>query len=87
MFCVLKNNSRSISTKLKLYIKRLVAPAVPLISFSVHLILYKLTFPCPPCPPQMIIRLQKEVQDLKEELAIATGEQRTEALTEEELLQ
>ncbi|XP_063095006.1 kinesin-like protein KIF6 isoform X2 [Cavia porcellus] len=38
-------------------------------------------------PKLMIIRLQKEVQDLKEELAIATGEQRTEALTEEELLQ
>ncbi|KAG5196880.1 hypothetical protein JEQ12_010334 [Ovis aries] len=35
----------------------------------------------------MIIRLQKEIQELKDELAIVTGEQRTEALTEAELLQ
>uniref|UniRef100_A0A8C2VP42 Kinesin-like protein n=1 Tax=Chinchilla lanigera TaxID=34839 RepID=A0A8C2VP42_CHILA len=38
-------------------------------------------------PRLMIIRLQKEVQELKDELAIVSGEQRTEALTEEELLQ
>ncbi|KAM6182314.1 kinesin-like protein KIF6 [Erethizon dorsatum] len=38
-------------------------------------------------PRLMIIRLQKEVQELKDELAIVTGERRTEALTEEELLQ
>ncbi|XP_072587706.1 kinesin-like protein KIF6 isoform X4 [Vulpes vulpes] len=36
---------------------------------------------------QMIIRLQKEIQELKDELAIFTGEQRTEALTDAELLQ
>ncbi|KAI4552290.1 hypothetical protein MJT46_016941, partial [Ovis ammon polii x Ovis aries] len=35
----------------------------------------------------MIIRLQKEIQELKDELAVVTGEQRTEALTEAELLQ
>ncbi|KAJ1068459.1 hypothetical protein K5549_005155 [Capra hircus] len=35
----------------------------------------------------MIIRLQKEIQELRDELAIVTGEQRTEALTEAELLQ
>lgn len=38
-------------------------------------------------PSQMIVRLQKEIADLKAELAMATGEQRTEALTEAELLQ
>ncbi|XP_077017821.1 kinesin-like protein KIF6 isoform X6 [Tamandua tetradactyla] len=38
-------------------------------------------------PRLMIIRLQKEIQELKDELAIVTGEQRTEALTEAELLQ
>ncbi|KAF4013362.1 hypothetical protein G4228_005014 [Cervus hanglu yarkandensis] len=38
-------------------------------------------------PKLMIIRLQKEIQELKDELAIVTGEQRTEALTEAELLQ
>ncbi|XP_006882221.1 PREDICTED: kinesin-like protein KIF6 [Elephantulus edwardii] len=38
-------------------------------------------------PKLMIIRLQKEIQELKDELAITTGEQRTEALTEAELLQ
>uniref|UniRef100_A0A8D2ATK4 Kinesin-like protein n=1 Tax=Sciurus vulgaris TaxID=55149 RepID=A0A8D2ATK4_SCIVU len=38
-------------------------------------------------PRSMIIRLQKEIQELKDELAIVTGEQRTEALTEAELLQ
>nr|XP_045013560.1 kinesin-like protein KIF6 isoform X2 [Jaculus jaculus] len=38
-------------------------------------------------PRLMIIRLQKEIADLKEELAVVTGEQRTEALTEAELLQ
>ncbi|XP_076771494.1 kinesin-like protein KIF6 isoform X4 [Arvicanthis niloticus] len=35
----------------------------------------------------MIVRLQKEIADLKAELAMATGEQRTEALTEAEILQ
>ncbi|ELK00332.1 Kinesin-like protein KIF6 [Pteropus alecto] len=38
-------------------------------------------------PRLMIIRLQKEIQELKDELAIVTGEQKTEALTEAELLQ
>ncbi|XP_045698775.1 kinesin-like protein KIF6 [Phyllostomus hastatus] len=38
-------------------------------------------------PRLMIIRLQKEIQELKDELAIVTGEKRTEALTEAELLQ
>ncbi|XP_057554171.1 kinesin-like protein KIF6 [Hippopotamus amphibius kiboko] len=38
-------------------------------------------------PRLMIIRLQKEIQELKDELAIVTGEQRTEALTEAEILQ
>ncbi|XP_036763049.2 kinesin-like protein KIF6 isoform X1 [Manis pentadactyla] len=38
-------------------------------------------------PKLMITRLQKEIQELKDELAIVTGEQRTEALTEGELLQ
>ncbi|XP_066109027.1 kinesin-like protein KIF6 isoform X1 [Saccopteryx bilineata] len=38
-------------------------------------------------PRLMIARLQKEIQQLKDELAIVTGEQRTEALTEAELLQ
>ncbi|KAM5327959.1 kinesin-like protein KIF6 [Glossophaga mutica] len=38
-------------------------------------------------PRLMIIRLQKEIQELKDELAIVTGEQRTEALTEAEVLQ
>ncbi|NP_796026.2 kinesin-like protein KIF6 [Mus musculus] len=38
-------------------------------------------------PRLMIVRLQKEIEDLKAELAMATGEQRTEALTEAELLQ
>ncbi|XP_037698804.1 kinesin-like protein KIF6 isoform X2 [Choloepus didactylus] len=38
-------------------------------------------------PRLVIIRLQKEIQDLKDELAIVTGERRTEALTEVELLQ
>nr|XP_023480648.1 kinesin-like protein KIF6 isoform X2 [Equus caballus] len=38
-------------------------------------------------PRLMIIRLQKEIQELKDELALVTGEQRTEALTEAELLQ
>lgn len=36
---------------------------------------------------QMIVRLQKEIADLKAELAVATGELRTEALTEAELHQ
>ncbi|KAM5262645.1 kinesin-like protein KIF6 [Ctenodactylus gundi] len=38
-------------------------------------------------PKLMIVRLQKEIQELKDELAIVTGERRTEALTEAELLQ
>ncbi|KAL1771790.1 kinesin KIF6 isoform X1 [Sigmodon hispidus] len=38
-------------------------------------------------PRLMIIRLQKEIADLKAELAMATGEWRTEALTEAELHQ
>ncbi|XP_012575783.1 PREDICTED: kinesin-like protein KIF6 [Condylura cristata] len=38
-------------------------------------------------PRLMIIRLQKEIQELKDELAMVTGELRTEALTEAELLQ
>ncbi|KAM5286927.1 kinesin-like protein KIF6 isoform 2-T2 [Hipposideros larvatus] len=38
-------------------------------------------------PRLMIIRLQKEIQELKDELANVTGEQRTDALTEAELLQ
>ncbi|XP_058437397.1 kinesin-like protein KIF6 isoform X3 [Marmota monax] len=38
-------------------------------------------------PRSMIICLQKEIQELRDELALVTGEQRTEALTEAELLQ
>ncbi|XP_044234262.2 kinesin-like protein KIF6 isoform X2 [Ursus arctos] len=38
-------------------------------------------------PRLLIIRLQKEIQELKDELAVVTGEQRTEALTDAELLQ
>nr|XP_031290628.1 kinesin-like protein KIF6 isoform X2 [Camelus dromedarius] len=38
-------------------------------------------------PRLMILCLQKEIQELKDELALVTGEQRTEALTEAELLQ
>nr|XP_021491911.1 kinesin-like protein KIF6 [Meriones unguiculatus] len=38
-------------------------------------------------PRLMIIRLQKEIADLKTELAMTTGELRTEELTEAELLQ
>ncbi|XP_006107047.1 kinesin-like protein KIF6 [Myotis lucifugus] len=37
-------------------------------------------------PRLMIARLQKEVQELRDELALVTGEPRTEALTEAELL-
>ncbi|XP_025053632.1 kinesin-like protein KIF6 isoform X3 [Alligator sinensis] len=36
---------------------------------------------------QMIVQLKKEIQELKDELAMVTGEQRTEELTQEELLQ
>ena len=36
-------------------------------------------------PKLMIQKLKREVQQLKEELALATGEQRTDDLTEEEL--
>ncbi|XP_049747280.1 kinesin-like protein KIF6 isoform X1 [Elephas maximus indicus] len=38
-------------------------------------------------PRLVITRLQKEIQELKDELAIVTGEQRTEGLTEAELIQ
>ncbi|XP_052047811.1 kinesin-like protein KIF6 [Apodemus sylvaticus] len=38
-------------------------------------------------PRLMIVRLQKEIADLKAELAMATGEERPEALTEAEILQ
>lgn len=34
---------------------------------------------------QMIIRLKKEIQCLKEELALVTGEQRSDQLTQEEI--
>uniref|UniRef100_A0A7N5JTI7 Kinesin-like protein n=1 Tax=Ailuropoda melanoleuca TaxID=9646 RepID=A0A7N5JTI7_AILME len=37
-------------------------------------------------PRLLIVRLQKEIQELKDELAVVTGEQRTEALTDAELL-
>ncbi|XP_074650742.1 kinesin-like protein KIF6 [Tubulanus polymorphus] len=36
-------------------------------------------------PQLVIVRLKKEIQQLKEELAIATGEQRTDELTEEDM--
>ena len=36
-------------------------------------------------PKLMIARLKREVQSLKEELAMATGEQRTDDLSEEDL--
>ena len=36
-------------------------------------------------PKLMIAKLKKEIQQLKDELALATGEQRTEELNEEEL--
>lgn len=36
-------------------------------------------------PKLLIQKLKREVQSLKEELALATGEQRTDALTDEEL--
>ncbi|XP_062829642.1 kinesin-like protein KIF6 isoform X3 [Anolis carolinensis] len=38
-------------------------------------------------PRLMIVRLKKEIQELKNELTLVTGEQRAEELTEEELLQ
>ncbi|XP_045150712.1 kinesin-like protein KIF6 [Echinops telfairi] len=38
-------------------------------------------------PKLVILRLQKELRELKDELAVITGEPRTEALTEAELLQ
>ncbi|XP_060610073.2 kinesin-like protein KIF6 isoform X2 [Anolis sagrei] len=38
-------------------------------------------------PRLMIVRLKKEIQELKNELSLVTGEQRAEELTEEELLQ
>ncbi|KAF3831503.1 hypothetical protein GH733_000315, partial [Mirounga leonina] len=38
-------------------------------------------------PKLMIICLQKEIQELKDELALVTGERRTEVLTDAELLQ
>ncbi|XP_069464852.1 kinesin-like protein KIF6 [Ambystoma mexicanum] len=37
-------------------------------------------------PRLLILRLKKEVQALKDDLALATGEERTEALTQEEVL-
>lgn len=36
-------------------------------------------------PKLMIQKLKREIQQLKEELALATGQQRTDQLTEEEL--
>jgi kinesin family protein 6/9 len=36
-------------------------------------------------PKLMIQKLKKEIQQLREELAMATGEQRTDELTEEDL--
>ncbi|NWQ96249.1 KIF6 protein, partial [Burhinus bistriatus] len=38
-------------------------------------------------PRLMIVQLQKEIQELKDELALVTGEQRTSELSQEELLQ
>ncbi|KAF7254330.1 Kinesin-like protein KIF6 [Varanus komodoensis] len=38
-------------------------------------------------PRLMIVQLKKEIQELKNELAMVTGEQRSEELTQEELLQ
>ncbi|XP_054855504.1 kinesin-like protein KIF6 [Eublepharis macularius] len=38
-------------------------------------------------PRQMIAQLKKEIQEIKDELAMVTGEQRSEELTQEELLQ
>ena len=42
------------------------------------------TPPPPPPPPQMVARLKQQVQDLKDELSMATGEERTDELTDEE---
>lgn len=36
-------------------------------------------------PKLMIAKLKKEIQRLKDELALATGEQRTDELTEDDL--
>ena len=36
-------------------------------------------------PKLMILKLKREIAQLKEELAMATGEQRTDALSEEDL--
>ena len=36
-------------------------------------------------PKLMIVKLKREIVQLKEELAMATGEQRTDALSEEDL--
>lgn len=36
---------------------------------------------------QLIVRLKKEIQCLKEELALVTGEQRSDKLTQEEIQQ
>ncbi|NXA23098.1 KIF6 protein, partial [Ibidorhyncha struthersii] len=38
-------------------------------------------------PRMMIVQLQKEIQELKDELALVTGKQRTSELSQEELLQ
>lgn len=35
-------------------------------------------------PLQMVLRLKQKVQELKDELSLATGEERTDELTEEE---
>ena len=35
-------------------------------------------------PPQMVAHLKQRVQELKDELAMATGEERSEELTQEE---
>ena len=36
-------------------------------------------------PKLMIVKLKKDIQQLKEELKMATGEQRTDELTDEEM--
>ena len=36
------------------------------------------------CSLQMVARLKAEIQDLRDELSLATGEQRTDELTQEE---
>ena len=42
----------------------------------------------PPHPcMQMVTRLKQQVRDLKDELSLATGEEKTDELTEEEIQQ